>query len=116
VRGLVGKSVTILKNEDYICQNKSKFDERNVMPSVEKQIDSYLSVLSPAQKKTVLSVVKTIAEAQQDYGNIWDDENFVKEMANRTADYENGNVKMLQFEEVKKAAISNYKAKRKSNK
>ena len=31
--------------------------------TVEKQIDSYLSLLSPSQKEAVLSVVKTIAMA-----------------------------------------------------
>ena len=43
------------------------------MSAVEKQIGNYLSLLNAQQKKAVLTVVKTIAEAQQDYGNIWED-------------------------------------------
>jgi len=84
--------------------------------SVEKQIGTYLSALSTAQKKTVLSVVKTIAMAQQGYNNIWDDKDFVKEMDRRTAEYENGTAKLYKFEDVKKAAISSYKAKTKTRK
>jgi hypothetical protein len=95
---------------------KSKFVESNFMSAVEKQIGNYLSLLNTQQKKAVLTVVKTIAEAQQDYGNIWDDKNFVKEMDSRTADYEKGNTRMLKFDEVKKAAIADYKAKKKSRK
>jgi hypothetical protein len=95
---------------------KSKFVQSNFMSAVEKQIGNYLSLLTAQQKKTVLSVVKTIAEAQQEYGNIWDDKDFVKEMDSRTADYEKGSTKMLQFAEVKKAAIAGYKAKRKNSK
>jgi hypothetical protein len=86
------------------------------MSAVEKQIGNYLSLLNNQQKKTVLSVVRTIAEAQQDYGNIWDDKDFVKEMDSRTADYEKGRMKMLQFEDVKKTAIANYKGQRKKRK
>ena len=95
---------------------KSKFVESDFMSAVEKQIGNYLSLLNTRQKKAVLTVVKTIAEAQQDYGNIWEDKDFVKEMDSRTADYEKGNIRMLKLEEVKKAAIANYKAKRKSRK
>jgi len=95
---------------------KSKFVQSSYMSAVEKQIGNYLSLLNNQQKKTVLSVVKTIAEAQQDYANLWEDKDFVKEMDNRTADYEKGTVTMLQFDDVKKAAIAGYKAKRKSRK
>lgn len=84
--------------------------------SVEKQIGTYLSSLSTAQKKTVLSVVKTIALAQQEYDNIWGDKDFAKEMNRRTAEYENGTAKLYQFEDMKKAAVANYKAKTKSRK
>ena len=83
--------------------------------SVEKQIDSYLARLNNTQKKAVLTVVKTIALAQEDYADIWDDKDFVNEMNERTADYEKGTVKLYKFEDMKKAAVAGYKAK-KSNK
>lgn len=79
---------------------------------VEKQIDNYLSLLSPAQKETVLSVVKTIALAYQQYDNIWEDKIFTKEVESRTASYENGTAKLYKFEDMKKAAISNCKEKK----
>ena len=58
------------------------------MSAVEKQIGTYLSILNAQQKKAVLTVVKTIAAAQQDYGNIWEDKDFIKEIDRRTAQYE----------------------------
>ena len=76
--------------------------------TVEKQIGSYLSLLSPSQKKTVLSVVKTIVMAQQEYDNIWEDKSFAKEMESRTASYENGTAKLLRFEDMKEAAGASY--------
>jgi tryptophan synthase beta subunit len=79
--------------------------------NVDKQIDSYLSQLSITQKKAVLMVVKTIAVAHQEYDNIWHDKEFVKEMDKRTAEYENGTAKLYKFEDMKKKAVANYKAK-----
>ncbi|MDP9230212.1 MAG: hypothetical protein M3O67_06030 [Bacteroidota bacterium] len=70
--------------------------------TVEKQIDSYLAPLSTTQKKAVLSVIKTIAFAQQEYDNIWEDKTFVKEMERRTAEYENGTAKLYNFDDMKK--------------
>jgi len=70
--------------------------------SVEKQIGTYLSTLSAAEKKTVLSVVKTIAMAKQEYEDIWSDEDFAKEMDRRTAEYEKGTAKLYKFEDVKR--------------
>ena len=84
--------------------------------SVEKQIGTYLSSLSAAEKKTVLSVVKTIVLAKQEYEDIWSDEDFAKEMDRRTAEYEKGTAKLYKFGDIKEAAIANYKAKRKSRK
>jgi len=81
--------------------------------TVEKQIDSYLSCLNASQKKAVLTVVKTIALAQQEYDNIWKDKSFIKEIDRRTAEYENGTARLYKFEDMKKAAIANYKAKKK---
>ena len=79
--------------------------------TVEKQIDSYLSCLTTSQKKAVLTVVKTIALAQQEYDDIWKDKSFIKEIDRRTAEYENGTAGLYKFEDMKKTAIANYKAK-----
>lgn len=79
---------------------------------VEKQIDSYLSLLNTAQKETVLDVVKTIAMAKLEYDNIWENQSFTEEMETRTASYENGTAKLYKFEEMKKVAISKYKDKK----
>ena len=81
-------------------------------PTVEKQIDNYLSLLSQSQKETVLSVVKTIAMAQHEYDNLWEEKAFVQEMESRTASYENGTAKLYKFEDMKKTAISKYKEKK----
>lgn len=80
--------------------------------TVEKQIDSYLALLSPDQKETVLNVVKTIAMAKQEYENLWEDKLFEEEMESRTASYENGTEKLYKFDEMKKVAISNYEDKK----
>jgi hypothetical protein len=79
--------------------------------SVEKQIDNYLSHLSVAQKKVVLTVVKTIALAKHDYDNIWQDKSFKDEIDRRTAEYENGTAKLYKFGDMKKIAIANHKKK-----
>jgi hypothetical protein len=79
--------------------------------SVEKQIDNYLSCLSIAQKKVVLTVVKTIASAKQDYDSIWTDKSFKNEIDRRTSEYENGTAKLYKFEDMKRAAIASHKRK-----
>ncbi len=79
--------------------------------TIEKQIDNYLSLLSPLQKETVLSVVKTIAMASQEYDSIWENKTFAGDVDTRTASYENGTAKLYKFEEMKKVAVSNYKEK-----
>ena len=84
--------------------------------NVEKQIDNYLSLLSLSEKRTILNVVKTIAKAKDEYDNIWEDEAFTKEMESRTESYENGTAKLYKFEEMKKAAISNYEEKKANKK
>ncbi len=78
---------------------------------VEEQIDNYLSCLSISQKKAVLTVVKTIALAQQEYNDIWKDESFKKEIESRTKEYENEIANLYKFDDMKKAAIANYKIK-----
>jgi hypothetical protein len=80
--------------------------------SVEKQIGNYLSLLSPSEKKTVLNVVKTIVKAKDEYDNLWENEAFTKEIESRTKSYKNGTAKLYKFEEMKKAAISNYEEKK----
>ena len=80
--------------------------------SVDKQIDNYLSLLSPSEKKTVLNVVKTIVKAQDEYDNLWDDKAFNNEIERRTKSYEMGTAKIYKFEEMKKAAIANYEEKK----
>jgi hypothetical protein len=77
--------------------------------TVEKQIDSYLALLSPDQKETVLNVVKTIVMAKHEYDNVWGDKSFEEEMESRTASYENSSAKFYKFDEMKKVAISKYK-------
>ena len=80
--------------------------------TVEKEIINYLAVLSPTEKETVLSVVKTIAQAHNHYENIWDDKEFVEEMNSRAESYENGTATVFKFEEMKKAAVDAYHAKK----
>ena len=89
-------------------RKKSKFTKILSMDTstVEKQIGNYLSLLSPTQKETVLSVVKTIAMAGQEYDSPWEDRNFEKEMESRIASYENGTAGLHKFEDMKKVAIS----------
>jgi hypothetical protein len=84
--------------------------------TVDKQIDNYLSLLTTTQKKAILTVVKTIALASQEYDNLWDDPHFSEEMDRRTAEYESGEAKLCQFEEMKNAAVTAYKEKKKRKK
>lgn len=79
--------------------------------SLDEQISNYLSLLSPPEKKAVLMVVKTIARAKQEYDDIWEDKEFVKEMDKRVSEYENGTAKLYKYEEMKKNAKASYKAK-----
>ncbi len=80
--------------------------------TIEKEIIDYLSILSLNEKETVLSVVKTIAQAHNGYDNIWDDNVFSEEIDKRVASYENGTAKVLKFEEMKKAVIDAYQTKK----
>lgn len=47
---------------------------------------------------------------------LWDDKDFVKEIDERTAAYEKGTAKLYKFENMKKAAIAVYKAKKSTKK
>jgi len=90
---------------------KSKFVKITKMnnTTLQKQIDDYLSQLSLSQKETVLSVVKTIADASHKYDNI-DKEEVEIEMERRAKEYENGTAKLYKFEDIKKSIISKYEA------
>ena len=80
--------------------------------TIEKQIEDYLSPLSPSQKETVLNVVKTIVNAiqeTQEYEDLWEDRDFVKEVERRTAEYENGTARLYKFEDMKNNIIFKYK-------
>ena len=82
--------------------------------SLEKEIIDYLTILSPQEKEEVLSVVKTIALAHNDYDNIWEDKAFEEEMDSRVASFENGTAKTFTFEEMKKATVEAYQTKKAS--
>lgn len=79
--------------------------------TIEKKINDYLSQLSPSQKETVLSVVKTIADASHKYENIWE-EDFEKEVERRTKEYEKGTAKLYKFEDIKNNIIAKHKEKK----
>ncbi len=80
--------------------------------TLEKEIIDYLTILSPQEKEEVLSVVKTIALAHNDYDNIWEDKAFEEEMDSRVDSFENGTAKTFTFEEMKKATVEAYQAKK----
>ena len=56
--------------------------------------------------------MRTIAQAHNDYENIWDNQEFVEEINSRAASYEKGTAKVFKFEEMKKTAIEAYQAKK----
>jgi hypothetical protein len=82
------------------------------MVTIDKQIDHYVSLLTTPQKKAVLTIVKTIARASQEYDNLWDDPHFSEEMDRRRTEYESGEAQLCQFEEMKNAAVAAYKEKK----
>jgi hypothetical protein len=74
----------------------------NTLKTLDKEISSYLPRLSPRQKQTVLTVVKTFAE--EDEEEIWNDASFIAEMDKRFSEMESGKVKTFSLEEVEKEA------------
>jgi len=80
--------------------------------TLEKEIIDYLSILSSKEKEKVLSVVKKIALAHNDFDNIWEDKAFKEEIDSRVASFENGTAKTFTFEEMKKTTIEAYQAKK----
>lgn len=78
--------------------------------TLDKEISDYLPRLSSRQKQTVLAVVKTFAE--EDEEEIWNDKSFITEMDKRFSEMESGEVKTFSLEEVE-AEARLYSKKRK---
>ena len=76
------------------------------MPSIslDTKIASYVTRLSPKQKKAVLTVVKTFAEETGEDDNPWASPAFMEDLDLRIAELESGNVKGRTWDQVKKAA------------
>ena len=55
-------------------------------------------------------------ETRDGYNSIWDDKNLVKELDSRVESYENGTAKVFTFEEMKRAVIETYEARKKLQK
>ena len=68
--------------------------------TLDKKIAGYVGQLNTKQKKVVLSVAKAFAEEVPNE-DMWDNEDFVKEIEERTNDLESGNVKGYSWDEVK---------------
>ena len=72
---------------------------------IDQKIITLLPALNPQQKKAVLTVVKTFAEA---HTKAWDEDEYTEEMEKRCADYENGNIKTYTMQETIAAAKASY--------
>jgi len=79
------------------------------LKTLDKEINHYLPRLSSRQKETVLNVIKTFAEEGED--DLWNDENFIKELDKRTAEYESGKIKTVSLTELENNARKSYKVK-----
>ncbi len=73
----------------------------NSVASLDKKIANYVGQLNIKQKKVVLSVAKAFAEEGTNE-DLWEDEDFVKELDRRTQELESGKVKGYSWDEVKK--------------
>ena len=62
--------------------------------------------------KLVEDYLQQLTNNTNEYNNIWDDTNFVAEMDSRVESYENGTAKVFTFEEIKKAVVETYQAKK----
>jgi len=74
---------------------------------LDKEINHYLSRLSPRQKQTILTVVKTFAETDEE--DFWEDKNFLDKLDSRTAEYESGKIKPLTLTELENNVRKSYK-------
>jgi TonB-dependent SusC/RagA subfamily outer membrane receptor len=90
----------------FVCKFGYNKDFMAIPKPLDKEINSYLSLLNTKQKEAVLTVVKTFAG---DEYNWWDDKEFVAELDRRTAELESGKVKGYTWEEVKQGARQAYK-------
>ena len=77
----------------------------NSVASLDQKIANYVEQLNAKQKKVVLSVAKAFAE-EGNHEDIWEDEEFVKEMNKRTMELETGKVKGYTWDEVKQITRS----------
>ena len=82
----------------------TKYD-MGAIKTIEKEITFYLGHLSKQQKEVVLSVVKSFAGEEA----WWDEKVYIKEMDNRIAEMEKGNVKVFSLEQLEKGARKAYK-------
>lgn len=80
---------------------------------LDKEINQYLSHLNTEQKKAVLTVVKAIAEKQQEE-DLWEDEAFIAELDRRTDEYESGKTKVLTLDQLEARVRKAYKTKAKA--
>jgi hypothetical protein len=83
----------------------------NTTKTLDKEIRDYLPRLSSRQKQTILTVVKTFAE--EDDEEILNDELFLAEMDKRFSEMEHGKVKTFSLEEVEEEARLFSKKKKK---
>lgn len=83
----------------------------NTSKTLDKEIRDYLPRLSSRQKQTILTVVKTFAE--EDEEEILNDELFLAEMDKRFSEMEHGKIKTFSLEEVEEEARLFSKKKKK---
>ncbi|MEO8821997.1 MAG: hypothetical protein ABI366_00380 [Ginsengibacter sp.] len=74
-----------------------------------KKINQYLSKLTPRQKRTVLTVVKTFAEEEEE--SLWEDKEFISMLDNRITEYETGKIKPSSRKQLEAGAKKAYKLK-----
>jgi hypothetical protein len=82
--------------------------------SLDKKINHYLPRLTSRQKKTVLTVVKTFVE--EDDEALWNDKEFVSMLDDRTKEYESGKIKTLSLKQLETGAKKAYQSKFSQNK
>ena len=75
---------------------------------IDKKIITLLPALNPQQKKAVLTVVKTFAEA---HTKAWDEDEYTQEMDKRGVEYENGSVETFTIQETIAEAKASYAKK-----
>jgi hypothetical protein len=83
----------------------------NTSKTLDKEIRDYLPRLSSRQKQTILTVVKTFAE--EDEEEILNDELFLAELDKRFSEMEHGKIKTFSLEEVEEEARLFSKKKKK---